>query len=142
MNLEQRIAKQRAARLEKEAAEKAARRALDSGSAQDFWDLVDTSGGIDACHKWTGYVSDTWTSYPVGKFKIEGCDTSLAHRVAVFLTYGSLPEKMDIAPLCEDHLCCNVRHLMVLPSSKTGGPRLSRAVTVEEFFCEGTARAA
>jgi hypothetical protein len=138
------IAKQRAARLAKEAEEKRQRirKALDSGSAKDFWDLVDASAGADACHPWTGYVTTTWTSYPVGKFILDGIETPLVHRIAVFLTYGrEVPRGKDVAPLCENHLCCNVRHLMVLPSSKLGGPRAANAVMVEEFFCDAAAAA-
>ena len=56
--------RQRAARLAKEAEDKERKRkeaALHGGSAKDFWDLVDTSGGMDSCHPWKGEIDHTWT---------------------------------------------------------------------------------
>jgi hypothetical protein len=124
--LQRRIAAQRALRLEKEEQEKQA--ALYSGSAQEFWDLVDSSDGADSCHMWRGRTDPTWTTYTVGKFELEGCTSTLTHRIAVLLTFGRLPEE-DITPICDERLCCNVKHLAV----KCAGNNL---VPVQEFFCE------
>lgn len=37
----------------------------------------------------------------------------LAHRVAFELTFGAIPEGMDICHRCDNPLCCNPSHLFV-----------------------------
>lgn len=140
------MAKQRAARLARDTDLAEAKRqqdALCGGGAQAFWDCVDTSGGMDACHPWRGSINTTWTTYAVGKFELEGYDdTPLVHRIACFLTFGRpVPKGLDVAPLCDNHLCCNTRHMIILPSSKVGGPRHAMAVPAAEFFCTAVAAA-
>lgn len=125
----------RALRLAKEAQEaeqRAREAALMGGSAQDFWDNVNTSAGTGECHPWTGYLNDTWTTYQVGEFELEGCNTTLVHRIVCFLTFGKEPTAdIDIVPLCDNHICCNVKHLAVKPHNSAG---LKHAVPAEEFF--------
>lgn len=128
--------RQRAARLAKEESarkEKARLDALVGGGAKEFWDLVDTSGGIDACHPWTGHINTTWTeSYDVGEFELAGFESNLAHRIACFLVFGIAPPRdHDVIPICDNRICCNVRHLAIKPH----GTSPEAAVPVADFFC-------
>ena len=134
------VDRQRAARLAKEATDAA--REVEHGhrcSAPVFWDNVDTSGGPDACHLWTGetkfnHPEGTNSRFEQGKFTYEGCESWISTRVLCYATFGrEVPRDLDVTPLCGDHLCCNVKHLCITPHG--GGDRLGRAVTVEEFFC-------
>lgn len=130
----------RALRLVKEAADaEEKRRHAHRKSAEGFWDNIDTSGGPDACHPWTGETK--WNHPPgdarfeQGVFYYEGCESFIATRVLCFATYGiEVPRHLDIMPLCGDHLCSNVRHMLVTPHGGSGDCRLERAVTVEEYF--------
>lgn len=141
-SLDNRIARQRAARLARDAAlptkqQRKTQRILRGGRAQEFWDLVDTSGGADACHRWKGAIDTTWATYIVGKFQLAGLATTLAHRIACFLTFGKeVPRDYDIIPDCEEHLCCNVRHLLVARHGISN--KMASAERVEKFFCPAT----
>ncbi|WP_414654850.1 HNH endonuclease [Iamia sp.] len=101
-----------------------------------FWAKVDTSGGVDACHPWTGQRmtrggglhTDTPSSpdplisvhAPGGRqdgygvVEIAG-SRMRAHRVAYTLTCGPIPDGLTIdhvkARGCRLRSCCNVRHL-------------------------------
>lgn len=140
------MAKQRAARLARDAAAEALKRErrTHEENAPSFFDNIDTSGGLDACHEWTGcrkwnHSEAGATSYEHGFFDYEGCVSRISTRVLCFATFGREPPRgLDITPLCGNHLCMNLRHLCVTPHG--GGDRLSRATPVEEFFrCEAVA---
>lgn len=140
--LHRRIATQRAARLARDA-EIAAHKVIEHHrqSAPMFWDNIDSSGGLDACHLWTGaakwnHPPDAVARFEQGCFSYEGCETWIATRVLCFALYGREPPRdMDIMPICGDHLCCNVRHLAIVPHGGVGSKRINKAVPVEEFFC-------
>jgi hypothetical protein len=79
---------------------------------------VDTSGGPDACHPWTG----TKIKSGYGHFR-EGDRVVRAHRFAWELANGPVPEGAKVdhvchngtdcpgGPTCPHRRCCNVRHL-------------------------------
>ena len=112
------------------------RRPQRSGTVQAFWDLVNTSGGADACHPWTGSTNTNHNGkecekYEYGYFECEGVETALAHRIVCALTFGrEVPRDYEVSPICGDHLCCNVRHFAIRQQSAPHGSE----VPVDEFF--------
>jgi len=72
---------------------------------------VDTSGGPDACHPWTGPVRNA-KSY--GKFRVDGRD-HLAHRWLLgYLRGKPLQYPLELGcHTCDNPPCCNLRHLYV-----------------------------
>lgn len=119
-----------------------------SGPARaTFWDNIDTSGGVDACHWWTGgrkwnHPDANRERYEDGNWREPGCRTHIARRVLMFKTYGrELPEDKDVSPLCDEHLCCNVRHMVITPHGGPKEERLRHAIPVEEYFCDGPSNA-
>lgn len=133
----QRLRELRLAKEAQEAAERAHRK-----SAASFWDNIDSSGGPDACHPWTGerrwnHNDPNTARYEYGVFYYEGCNSYHAARVLCHATYGrEPPQDMDVMPLCGDHLCCNLKHFAITPHGGNGDKRLNRAVPVEEYFSE------
>lgn len=110
------------------------------GSAQDFWDLVDTSPGVDECHPWLGRKD--WNHetegkrYQRGVFELVDVCTHIVSRLVVLLTYGKELDRLtDVTPICGDHTCCNVRHYAITPHGGTGKTRDRKSVPVEEYFC-------
>lgn len=112
-------------------------------NAERFWDNIDTSGGPDACHPWTGVahynhdLESGWERFLQGHFHHQAITTRISTRVLIFMTYGKeLPRTLDVSPLCGEHLCHNLRHLVI---TKHGGgnieKKLSEGVPVGEFFC-------
>ncbi len=71
-----------------------------------FFKKVDTSGGPDACHPWTGRLSRNGR----GQFSIGARKKETASRVAFFLEHGRWPEPCALHT-CDNPPCCNVRHL-------------------------------
>lgn len=72
-----------------------------------FWARVDTSGGPDACHPWTGASDENG----YGIIRWNGRDQR-AHRVAYFLYTGQeIPSELDGCHKCDDPPCCNGVHI-------------------------------
>lgn len=137
--LDPKTARLRTLRLarDEEVRQEAARR-----SAMSFWDNINTSGGVDACHPWNGErkwnhhtAKPSEARYEHGVFRCEGCKSWIAQRVLVFKTYGrEVPDDHDVSPICGDHLCVNIRHMSIVKHGGTKDARANRAVPVEEFF--------
>jgi hypothetical protein len=136
------MSKQRDARLARDAqkATETARR-MHRTSAPNFWDNVNTSGGVDACHPWEGatrynHPAGVLSRYEEAVFEgYEGSDTRYAQRIACFAVYGRLvPKDMDVSPICGDHLCMNVRHFAIVKHGGRGPKRDVTAVPAEEYF--------
>lgn len=144
MSLATMMSRQRDLRLAKEAAEAQEKaRAAHRASAAGFWDNINTSGGVDACHPWEGALRFNHpvgcaSRYQQGIFEgYEGATSDYAHRVACFATFGqNVPDDMDITPICGDHLCMNLRHMAVVKHGGRGEKRDNTAVPVHEFFCD------
>ena len=73
----------------------------------EFWGLVDSSGGVDICWPWTGYLNKDgygeyhWLGRMVG-----------AHELAVTFTTGEVRAPgLDTCHECDTPGCCNPRHL-------------------------------
>lgn len=129
----------------KRAAKEAARIASKGrkGTPQEFWDLVDSSRGPEACHPWTGRtLRNTPTeqpgSYLHGVFYAAGCQSFISNRVLCFMVFGrEPPSNMDVTPICGDHMCNNVRHMAITPRGGGSSPKkLNAGVPAEEFFAE------
>jgi len=75
-------------------------------TAETFWQKVDRSGGPDACWLWTGVVNKTG----YGRVGFQG-KLYIAHRIALELTIGPLPDGLFACHTCDTPLCCNPRHL-------------------------------
>lgn len=137
----QRLRAMRLAKEAQEAAERAHRK-----SAAFLWDNIDSSGGPDACHPWTGerrwnHNDPKASRYEYGCFNYENCSSYHAARVLCYATFGREPPlDMDVMPLCGDHLCCNLKHLAITPHGGIGDKRWNRAIPVEEYFNEREAR--
>lgn len=79
-----------------------------TNTAAKFWSLVDTSGGRDACHPWTGTMR-VKKDGPRGIFNWHG-KTEYTHRLAWYLANGRWPEPSCLHH-CDNPPCCNLRHL-------------------------------
>lgn len=71
-----------------------------------FWTRIDTSGGPDACHLWTGRVNKDG----YGQVKFMGQPWQGAHRLAWKLTHGPIPANMRVLHKCDNPPCCNTGH--------------------------------
>lgn len=83
------------------------------------WDLVDSSGGLDACWPWTGSVNPKG----YGVLRMPGNTSRSAHRVAFEDGRGPLERRLQVdhtchdpqhclgGPSCSHRRCCNPRHL-------------------------------
>lgn len=72
--------------------------------ARLFWDRVRV-GAIDECWEYQGYRHPT--NY--GAFRIDG--EEYTHRVAWTLTYGKIPDGLQVLHRCDNPPCCNPAHL-------------------------------
>lgn len=72
-----------------------------------FWGKVEKRGQDD-CWLWTanhhsyGYGQAQWRGEMRGK---------LAHRLAYEITYGEIPDGLDVCHKCDNPPCCNPNHL-------------------------------
>lgn len=139
--LHERIKRQRRQRLIKEAAEALEnKRKAHLLSAEGFWDNIDTSGGPDACHPWTG--STRWThddhrvgSFEYGRFRYEGCDSYHVSHVVCFATFGREPPKeCDVTPTCGNYLCCNLDHLVVTRFGSGRAGKIENGTPARKYF--------
>lgn len=71
-----------------------------------FWSKVDQSGGPDACWPWM--ASRDELGY--GFFSLRGRMVK-THRLAYTLSYGPIPEGIDVCHGCDYPPCCNPRCL-------------------------------
>jgi HNH endonuclease/Helix-turn-helix domain len=69
--------------------------------------------GEDDCWDWMGHVDKTGYGHIHVNVAAKGWDkTFLAHRVAYFIHYGTLPSPpLVVRHLCGNRLCCNPNHL-------------------------------
>lgn len=71
--------------------------------ADRFWPKVDRSGGTDACWPWTGATKGKGK----GNFRVSSDKTVIASRMAWELTWGPIPDGMEVCHRCDFPLCCN-----------------------------------
>lgn len=73
-----------------------------------FWARVDMSGGSDACWPWKGYKDPDG----YGQVSWHGKNPR-TNRVAWELTYGPIPDGMDVLHVCDNPPCANPGHLFL-----------------------------
>ena len=74
-----------------------------------FWSKVDKSGD---CWLWTASASGPSPKYFYGRIQYEGRRVG-AHRVAWILTYGPIPEGLEVCHRCDVPLCVRPDHLFL-----------------------------
>lgn len=81
-----------------------------------FWRLVRIPDDPDACWIWLG----EWTSNEYGRFELIPKGVSRprkrvrAHRFAYEITYGPVPDDVEIHHICHEKSCVNPSHLQAL----------------------------
>lgn len=73
--------------------------------SKDFWSKVDKSGDC-----WLWQRSKTRDGY--GRVQFRG-RLHLAHRAVWILTYGEIPEGLNVLHRCDMPACCNPKHLFL-----------------------------
>jgi len=69
---------------------------------------IDTSGGEDACHPWTGSTGKKLNDY--GRVRFMGT-TIIVTRIVYTLTHGPIADELVVRHSCDNRRCCNVKHL-------------------------------
>ena len=75
------------------------------------WLKIDTSGGEDACHLWTGALNREGFGMLRRPMVAGKRSWAMAHRRAWELTYGEIPSEKVVLQVCYERRCCNVAHL-------------------------------
>jgi hypothetical protein len=73
-----------------------------------FWARVDRSAGGATCWPWTGGRGGS----AYGRMSLNGV-YFMAHRIAFGITYGSVPDDLQVCHRCDNPLCCNPSHLFL-----------------------------
>ena len=73
-----------------------------------FWSKVDDSNGPEACWLWRASLDSGGYGTITFKRKLRK-----AHRMAWILTYGEIPEHLDVLHKCDVPACVNPAHLFL-----------------------------
>lgn len=77
-------------------------------TVEDFWALVDQSGGPDSCWPFMGRRDQRG----YGRFDFER-RRWFAHRLAYTLVHGPIPDGLHVCHACDNEPCCRPSHLFV-----------------------------
>jgi|SRR5215475_4858197 len=85
------------------------------GFLERFWSKVDSSGGVEACWPWLGWVNDNGYGMAFTRRERPQDIHTRAHRLAYELAHReAIPEGLTIDHLCRNRRCVNPRHLEVV----------------------------
>lgn len=90
---------------------------------EQFWSRVDRSGGPDSC--WPLLLRLRKDGYGTVTYRTV---IWRAHRLAWFLTYGSLPTEPLLMHKCGIRCCCNPRHLRPGTQEENGADRRAHQI--------------
>lgn len=76
--------------------------------AERFWEKVDKNGP-NGCWVWTAGLHK---QFGYGQFWYNGIN-DLAHRMSWRLTYGEIPDGLNVCHKCDNPPCCNPDHLFL-----------------------------
>ncbi len=94
-----------------------------------FWSKVMKDEG---CWLWTAATFARQQGPRYGQFKWLG-RPRLAHRVAWELTFGPIPEGLDVLHTCDNRLCCNPEHLFLGDEATNTADRVAKGRSAVEF---------
>lgn len=75
---------------------------------EKFWSKIDRSAGANGCWLWMA-----GTSCGYGTFRFEGKRTA-PHRLVWLLLIGEIPVEKKLIHECQNHLCCNPKHMILV----------------------------
>ena len=82
-----------------------------TNSPHDLWKKV-AIGGEDDCWYWQGNKRSGYGAF------VADYERHDAHVWAYILTYGAVPDGLEVGHLCNNRPCCNPKHLKAMTSSE------------------------